>query len=67
MQYIKIFGEAQDYKQLMNVNSQQINKIGLNLQVVNIPIIVDWKYMPAAEEERERAFQDLKRIIMGLQ
>ena len=67
MQYIKIFGEAQDYKQLTNVNDQQIKKIGLNLQIVNIPIIVDWKYMPAAEEERERAFQDLKRILMGLQ
>ena len=67
MQYIKIFGEAQDYKQLINVNNQQINKIGLNLQVVNMPIIVDWKYMPKAEDERERAFQDLKDILMGLQ
>ena len=64
--YIKIFGEAQDYKQIINVNEQLINTISQNLNRVKMPLVVDWKYMPEAEEEREKAFQALKNILMGL-
>ena len=64
--YIKLFGEAQDYKKITNANSKITDSISQSLVQVKMPLIVDWKYMPADEDERERAFQDLKNILTGL-
>ena len=60
--YVKLFGDAQDYSKILNIDGQIIRNIGQTLDRIRGETIIDWKYMPEDEDERYLAFQSLKKI-----
>ena len=65
--YVKLFGDAQDYSKILNLDTQIIRNISQSLDRVRGETIIDWKFMPDDEDERYLAFRSLKNIAEKLE
>lgn len=63
--YIKMFGDAQDYAQLVKADSNRLNSLAQIGNRNRATIIVDWKYLPEGQQ-REAAFNSLVDIVSHL-
>lgn len=64
--YLKLFGDAQDYSKLLDINESIMNQISQTLNRANTKsIIIDWKYLPEGSL-REKARKTLEDITNSL-
>lgn len=64
--FLKLFGDAQDYSKIIEINDSILNQISQNLiRASTKTIIVDWKYLPEGTL-REKARKTLEAIAIYL-